>query len=179
LRPEDAPFGLVGMKRSHLVVILLCAVSLALLAAGEINRRDLVLLNASPSVPTGFYVRTDIAPSEGAFVTVRAADVAGDYARVRRFTDDGDRFIKRVAARAGVRVCAEGAIVTVGARTHVRRAHDSAGRALPTWEFCRVLQDGEMVLMGETPDSFDSRYFGIVREDAIEGVWTRLAIFPD
>jgi type IV secretory pathway protease TraF len=28
--------------------------------------------------------------------------------------------------------------------------------------------------MGETADSFDSRYFGIVREDAIEGVWKRL-----
>ncbi len=93
---------------------------------------------------------------------------------MRHFTDRGDRFIKRVAAREGVRVCAEGQSVSVGPETLTRATHDSAGRALPTWEGCRVLHAGEVFLLGETRDSFDSRYFGIVREDAIEGVWKRL-----
>lgn len=162
------------MKRTQIIVLALCAGALALLAAGELRRGDVVLFNATPSVPTGFYVRSDAAVREGAFVTVRAADVAGDYAAVRRFTDTGDRFIKRVAAREGVRVCAEGERVQVGAETLTRAMHDSAGRALPTWEGCRVLHEGEVFLLGETADSFDSRYFGIVREDAIEGVWKRL-----
>jgi len=162
------------MKRSQVIILALSAGAIALLAAGELNRRDVVLFNATPSVPTGFYARTDAPVSEAAFVTVRAANVAGDYATLRHFTDAGDRFIKRVAARAGVRVCGEGGNVTVGETIYARQSHDGAGRALPTWEGCHVLHDGEVFLMGDTPDSFDSRYFGIVREDAIEGVWRRL-----
>lgn len=162
------------MKRTEIIVLALCAGAIALLAAGEWRRGDVVLFNATPSVPTGFYVRSDAPMREGAFVTVRAADVARGYASLRHFTDDGDRFIKRIAARSGVRVCAEGERVTVGANAYVRQSRDNAGRTLPTWEGCHVLHAGEVFLMGETPDSFDSRYFGIVREDAIEGVWQRL-----
>ena len=162
------------MKRTQIIVLALGAGAIALLAAGELHRGDLVLFNATPSVPTGFYVRSDTPVRQGAFVTVRAADVASAYASLRHFTDDGDRFIKRVAARSGVRVCAGGDTVTVGENTYTRQIRDSMGRILPTWEGCQVLHDGEVVLMGDTPDSFDSRYFGIVREDAIEGVWKRL-----
>jgi len=166
--------NLPAMKRQSLIALAVCAGAVALLAASELNRRDVVLYNATPSVPAGFYVRSDALVHEGAFVTVRAADVAGAYASLRHFTDDGDRFIKRVAARAGVRVCAEGGSVAVGAFTYARQMRDSAGRTLPTWEGCHVLHDGEVFLMGDTPDSFDSRYFGVVREDAIEGVWRPL-----
>lgn len=165
---------LATMKQSLFMVVMACAGAVALLAGSEINRRDVVLYNATPSVPAGFYVRSNALVREGAFVTVRAADVARDYAAVRRFTDTGDRFIKRVAAREGVRVCAQGERVRVGAETLTRATHDSAGRTLPTWEGCHVLHEGEVFLLGETTDSFDSRYFGIVREDAIEGVWKRL-----
>jgi type IV secretory pathway protease TraF len=48
------------------------------------------------------------------------------------------------------------------------------GRVLPTWRGCRVLHDGEFFVIGDTPDSFDSRYFGVVRADQIEGVWRPL-----
>jgi conjugative transfer signal peptidase TraF len=162
------------MKRPALIALVLSAGAVALLAAAELNRRDVVLFNATPSVPPGLYVRSDTPVREGAFVTVRAADVARDYAVMRHFTDTGDRFIKRVAARAGVRVCGDGDSVSVGAETLTRATRDSAGRTLPTWEGCHVLHAGEVFLIGETPDSFDSRYFGSVREDVIEGVWRRL-----
>ncbi len=162
------------MKPSVLLIAAACVSAVVLIAAAELNRRDVVLFNATPSVPTGFYLRTETPVVKGAFVTVRAADVAGRYATLRQFTDTGDRFIKRVAAREGDRVCAEGERVSVGLETLTRATRDSAGRALPTWEGCHVLQAGEFFLMGETPDSFDSRYFGIVREGAIEGVWKRL-----
>ncbi|HWA21918.1 MAG TPA: S26 family signal peptidase [Caulobacterales bacterium] len=161
------------MKR-NVVTVALCAGAIALLAVAEARRGDVVLFNATPSVPTGFYVRAETPVRDGVFVTVRAAQVARSYASLRHFIGDGDRFIKRVGARSGVRVCAEGGTVTVGEIAYARQTHDSAGRTLPTWEGCRVLQDGEVFLMGETSDSFDSRYFGIVREDVIEGVWKRL-----
>ncbi|GAM99880.1 hypothetical protein U91I_03535 [alpha proteobacterium U9-1i] len=41
-------------------------------------------------------------------VTVRARDVALNYAATRRFTDANDRFLKRVAALDGDIVCGSG-----------------------------------------------------------------------
>ena len=51
---------------------------------------------------------------------------------------------------------------------------DSGRRVLPSWSGCRVLEENELFLVGDTPDSFDSRYFGIVTVDEIEGVWRPL-----
>jgi type IV secretory pathway protease TraF len=148
---------------------LLVAAGLAFLCAGGAD--PFVLYNGSPSAPVGFYLRTDAAPRPGAFVTVRAAAVAPAYARLRGFDDESDRFIKRIAAGAGARVCAHEDRVIVGSDTLRRVARDSAQRLLPAWSGCRTLAAGEVFLLGDTDDSFDSRYFGPVRLDLIDGVW--------
>jgi conjugative transfer signal peptidase TraF len=148
--------------------------ALGLILFSAWNERDAILLNSTPSAPIGLYVRIDAPVEPGAFVTVRARDVAPPYARLRRFDDPGDRFIKRVRASAGDNVCAAGDSVQIGEATFRRRTHDRAGRALPTWEGCRRLAANEVVLIGDGDDSFDSRYFGVVRLDQIEGVWRPL-----
>jgi len=135
------------------------------------NARDWLLYNHTPSVPPGWYVRSADEIALGALVTVRAQDVAPGYAAARHFTDAGDRFIKRIAANDGDSVCTEGDAILINGRTVAHRAtHDSQGRALPHWSGCRTLSSNEIFLMGDTPDSFDSRYFGPVSADDIEGV---------
>lgn len=155
-------------------VLAVQGVALALIAFAEAGLSDRILYNASPSVPTGFYARINEPPVHGSLVTVRASDVAPDYARVRGFADRGDRFIKRIAAVAGDRVCTDGDVVHVAAAIVHRSGHDSIGHALPRWNGCRALGQSDVFLLGETPDSFDSRYFGPVRTDQIEGVWRPL-----
>lgn len=155
-------------------LLLVCAAAITLIAAAQANARDWILYNATPSVPRGWYVRTQDRIEAGAMVTVRAGDVAPSYAASRDFADRGDRFIKRVVAIAGTRVCADAETVVVGPETFPRARYDSNGRELPTWEGCQVLEDGDVFLLGDTPDSFDSRYFGVVRENQIEGVWKPL-----
>lgn len=153
--------------------------ALAVIAAVVLTARvePVLIFNSSPSVPTGFYLRTNTPPSPGVFVTVRAAAVAPAYAHARRFADPNDRFIKRVAAAAGVTVCAHGDMVTIGSTHSLRRAaHDSVGRALPRWSGCRRLAAGEVFLLGDTADSFDSRYWGPASTSVIDGVWTPLRI---
>lgn len=145
---------------------------IALMVAGR--RDDVFLLNQSPSAPIGFYRRTHDPLARGAFVTVRARDVAFGYAHARGFTDRGDRFIKRVAATSGERVCAEGEVVRLPTRILLRLSHDASGRQLPRWTGCRVLQEDEVFLLGDGAHSFDSRYFGVVHADQIEGVWQPL-----
>ena len=151
------------------------AAAIALLGVASANARDWLIYNHTPSVPTGWYVRSSGEIARGAFVTVRAQDVAPDYAASRNFTDASDRFIKRIAANAGDRVCADGDAICINDRTVAHRAvRDSQGRMLPRWNGCRTLSGDEIFLMGETPDSFDSRYFGPVSVADIEGVWRKL-----
>lgn len=164
--------GSASLAMKHRVVLSLCAAGIALACAG--GAAPLVLHNGSPSVPVGFYVRSSGPPVRDAFVTVRASLVAPDYARARHFDDDSDHFIKRVAAGAGELVCAHGERVAVGAITLRRLSRDSANRVLPAWSQCRRLRDGEVFLLGDTDDSFDSRYFGPVNITELDGVWRPL-----
>lgn len=136
--------------------------------------RDQIVFNPSPSIPRGWYIRAGGEPTMGALVTVRARDVALGYAASRNFTRPEDRFIKRVAASLGETVCAQGDNVVVGRRHLVRLAHDRTGRALPRWNGCVTLRANEFFLLGDTTDSFDSRYFGVVSAQEIEGVWRPL-----
>lgn len=162
------------MKRRIVLGLCACAVSL-LGAMSVLHRREVVLYNHSPSIPIGFYIRSSEPLRIGAIVTVRAAEVAPEYAAVRNFTAPGDRFIKRIAATAGDSACTRGAQLTINGRTVLlRAATDSVGRPLPHWNGCRALNADEVLLLGDTSDSFDSRYFGPVRRDAIEGVWQSL-----
>ena len=163
------------MARSR-TVMLTCFTGVASLLAGLANTRDTILYNPSPSVPSGFYLRLDDTVVHGTMVTVRANDVAPDYAALRDFADAGDRFIKRVAAAGGDEVCASGDEMSInGAIVARRETRDAEGRALPTWSGCRILSADELLLLGDTPDSFDGRYWGPISRRLIEGVWRPIA----
>lgn len=117
-------------------------------------------------------MRTGTPIGPASIVTVRAIEVAPDFARRRGFTDSGDRFIKRVAVLGGAEVCATGTEIQSNGRVIAHRQEvDSEGRVLPSWEGCRVLSSDEVLLLGDTADSFDGRYWGPISRDKIEGVW--------
>ncbi|MEQ1617500.1 MAG: S26 family signal peptidase [Terricaulis sp.] len=156
--------------------MILATVGVALIAAADTHQQDLVIYNPSNSVPAGFYVRSDRPLERGALVTVRAVSVAPAYVTLRNYTDPGDRFIKRIAGVAGDEVCAEGQRLSLNGFVVARRwERDSAGRMLPTWSGCRVLAPDELLLLGDTPDSFDGRYWGPVTTRMISGVWRSIA----
>lgn len=135
---------------------------------------DIVVYNRSPSLPVGLYWRVAGPPRYGDFVTVRAIDAAPSYAAKRHFSGPRDRFIKRVAATRGQVACAEGDGIAIDGRLIARRRErDRTGAALPRWTGCRTLAAGEVLLLGDTPDSFDGRYWGPIDAEKIEGVWRR------
>lgn len=146
------------------------AIALVLPAAN-----DRLLYNHTPSMPVGLYLRIEAPIARGAFVTVRAQDVAPQAARARGFDGPRDRFIKRVAALAGDEVCAQGDLMTInGSAEIVRRARDSGGAPLDRWSGCRVLEEHEVLLLGDAEQSFDGRYWGPIHRSQIEGVWRPL-----
>ncbi|SMF81657.1 conjugative transfer signal peptidase TraF [Tistlia consotensis] len=117
--------------------------------------------NASASAPIGLYRVVSGAPERGDFVLVRLPKAIEKLAAIRGYLPAGVPLIKRIAAVAGDDVCAVNrAIIVNGEIVARQRKADRAGRSLPRWNECRALVQGEFFLLGDAPDSFDSRYFG-------------------
>lgn len=136
--------------------------------------------NASASAPVGLYRVAPRAPVvAGDMVVAWLPAEARTLAASRRYLPANVPAVKRVAAGPGARVCALGETVFVdGRRVAGRLAADRLGRPLPWWEGCHVLGPGErFLLMGESPASFDGRYFGPSRVSDIVGraalLWAR------
>ncbi|MGV9010596.1 S26 family signal peptidase [Brevundimonas sp.] len=134
----------------------------------------LFLVNESPSLPRGLYaVRRGAAPGPNAIVALpQPASVRGYLAGIGMPPDV--LLIKRVAARQGDRICRSGAVMELGSRRVRLLEKDRQGVRLPTWEGCRTLGAGEVVVLGDTATSFDSRYFGPVKEQYITGVYREI-----
>lgn len=86
----------------------------------------------------------------------------------------GDRFLKRVAAMEGDRVCSGNGRITINdAEAAQMFETDSAGITLPSWSGCITLKGGEVFLLGDDAGSFDGRYWGVTSAADIETTWRR------
>lgn len=162
------------------VTLITMFAATALIVAPAWSRPDIRLIwNASASVPIGLY---RIVPGNHVGVTDLAvvmppAKLAA-FLDERRYLPRGLPLIKRVLALGGTRVCRRGsAIIAYDGIYGQALARDTRGRPLPDWQGCRTLHDGEAFFMNwDSPDSFDSRYFGPLPVTTIVGraipVWT-------
>ena len=83
-------------------------------------------------------------------------------------------FIKPIAAGPGDRVCNDPVkgLEINGVWLAPVATSDSQGRSLPVWRSCRLLREKELFLFSNTvPNSFDSRYYGVVRVHHIVGTY--------
>lgn len=131
----------------------------------------LALVNESPSLPKGVYVRQPGGTAErNAIVAVPQPRAIQPYLSGLGIPAEV-LLIKRVAAVGGDVVCRHDGEVTTPDRVVRALTRDRRGVALPAWSGCRRLAPDELFLLGDTASSFDSRYFGPVRRDQIEGVY--------
>ena len=82
------------------------------LAAASLNTSDLVLHNPSASLEPVFYVSADLEVERGAVVTIPVGAVDLAYAEDGLVKASGARFLKRVAAIEGDRVCSGNGRIT-------------------------------------------------------------------
>ncbi len=136
--------------------------------------------NASASAPIGLYAVTPGASLQrGDMVIARTPAAVREMAARRHYIPANVPLVKRVAGVPGDRICASGNSVFVeGRRVVTRLALDTMGRPLPWWTGCRTLRNGALLLlMTETPDSFDGRYFGATEASDVIGkasaLWVR------
>lgn len=166
------------MKRPAFLSLASMLAGIALVGFSAIaHPQPRLVWNASASAPIGLYRVASGAPERGDFVLVRLPKSIEKLAATRGYLPAGVPLIKRIAAVAGDDVCAfSGAIIVNGEIVVRQRKADRAGRSLPRWNECRELVQGEFFLLGDAPDSFDSRYFGPVTSARVIGrlapIWT-------
>jgi conjugative transfer signal peptidase TraF len=140
---------------------------------GQTVGRRLIVINNSPSVPRGLYIRTRDGPAVGRVVDFRIPPSARPYVRERTGSDGDNWYIlKPVIAGPGDRVDTTGGWLLInGRRVAPIAIRDSAGVPLPVWRSDRRLGPDEFfVFSGRIPNSFDSRYYGPIRREQIESV---------
>lgn len=128
------------------------------------------LINETPSLPRGLYVRSPTRPAPGTVVAVAPPQAVRPYLAGLGAPADA-RLLKRVAAGPGETVCREGRRLTWPRGEVIALDQDRRGRRLPVWRGCRRLAADERLVLGDSAASFDSRYFGPVRLAAVEGVY--------
>jgi conjugative transfer signal peptidase TraF len=159
------------MKRPAFLPLAAMLAGIALIGFSAAARPTPQLIwNASASAPIGLYRVVSGAPERGDFILVHLPKSIEKLAAIRGYLPAGVPLIKRVAAVTGDDVCAfDGAIIVNGEIVARQRKADRAGRSLPRWNECRELVQGEFFLLGDAPDSFDSRYFGPVTSARVIG----------
>ena len=143
--------------------------------------------NTTASVPEGLYWTIKAPIATGAYVLVCPTDTRIDQmARERTYISTGpcpgnyERMIKRIGGMSGdvIAVRAEGVYVNNQLiADSAPMPHDPAGRKLPMIIGASfALGTHQLLLMGDNPLSFDSRYYGAVGEDAVisvlKPIWT-------
>lgn len=145
--------------------------ALALLAWASQAAPTPAMINETPSLPRGLYLRNPGAViRRGVIVTAAPPPEGRIYLQTLGAPDDL-RLLKRVAAVGGDTVCRTAATVQTPLRRVTARDRDRRGARLPAWRGCGPLAADQVFLLGDSADSFDSRYFGPVSRGEIRGVF--------
>lgn len=154
--------------------------SMATIVTVFVHPAPRLIWNASASVPIGLYsLRRGAPPRVGDLVAVQPPVALSVYMARRHYLPLGLPMLKHVAAQGGQRVCRIGERILVDGQLVGRAlAHDRRGRPLPVWSGCKLLANGQVLVMNaKVPDSFDGRYFGMLPTSTIAGrmtpIWTR------
>ncbi|MCC4232629.1 MULTISPECIES: S26 family signal peptidase [Sphingobium] len=130
-----------------------------------------LIWNASASEPIGLYRVVAVEqPAVGDLVAIRPPAHLARFLAERHYLPVDVPLLKQIAAGPGARICRRGSIVTVdGLQKVVARSRDRLGRALPTWQGCRIVGKRELFLLASAPDSMDGRYFGPIPASGLLG----------
>lgn len=161
-------------------VLAFTTVSVAVVAlTASVKFPTMLIWNASASVPLGLYaVRPASVLHVGELVVVTPPEPLASFLADRGYLPPGVLLLKHILALPRQTVCRIGDSISID-DLPVGRAlgRDRRGRALPVWQGCRAIRDGEVFLMNRRPaDSLDGRYFGPLPATAVTGradpLWT-------
>jgi conjugative transfer signal peptidase TraF len=151
---------------------LIAVAVLGVLSICFANRQ--IVINTSPSVTPGLYIRSNAAPANGQLVEFRIPTSVRSYIQSRTGHNGHDWYIlKPVVAGPGDRVDTTGGDLQINGRlvAPMPPMRDGFGSVLPRWTQNRVLgRDEYFVFSDRISNSFDSRCYGPVTRREIESV---------
>lgn len=170
---EGRHIASLGARRRRILMRL--AVSLVSIAIiPELCTHRVLVINTSPSVAPGLYLRSSEPPAVGTLVDFRIPAAARPYVYRCSGNSGEDWYIlKPVAAGPGDRINTMGQWLIINDKriAPMPPPTDNVGRSLPVWRDCRSLRNDEFfVFSNRIPNSFDSRCYGPVRRDQISAV---------
>jgi type IV secretory pathway protease TraF len=135
---------------------------------GRAGLPPLLLLNPSPSLPLGLYAYAGPVPAARGDVVMWAHPPGYAYL--------GGRVLKRVTGVAGDAYCWDPELRTQRLNgTPMPPPLPAAVEAgLRPWTGCQRLAPGQVVGYGDSPGSWDSRFFGVVAESDLAGVYVHV-----
>lgn len=156
-------------------IVTVIAAGLGLLAC-QVAVAPKFYLNASPSAPRGVYILSSETRYErGDLVIAALPPGAASLAAWRGYLAAGIPVLKRVSGLRADSVCRDGLLIRVNGRiAATAKLADAMGRSLPVWKGCRRLGEDDVFLLGDHLDSFDGRYFGLLKRRHIIGKATQL-----
>lgn len=160
--------------RRHPILSAALALTTVIAVASAFFANRQVVINTSPSVQPGIYIRSSAAPNVGAIVDFEIPAAAQPYIRARSgYSGESWYILKPIVAGPGDQVDTLGGWLIVNEKriAPMPPREDSAGRPLPTWRGCRRLAEDEFfVFSARIPNSFDSRCYGPIPRREIMAV---------
>ena len=148
-----------------------CA-AIYLAVAGQWTITPRLIYNPSASAPRGWYwVSPARALKVNDYVLVNLPAGAKHLAAERHYLPETVPLLKRIGAVSDQFVCVRGRYLWIdGELAATALTHDGWGRELIGWNDCRVLESDEILLLSRANSaSFDSRYFGPIRQSQVIG----------
>jgi len=160
--------------RSRRILLRFGAVLISLVIISGLGRHRVLVINTSPSVAPGLYLRSSDEPTVGKLVDFCIPPAARDYVRGRTGNSGENWYIlKPVVAAPGDRVDTTSEWLVINGRriAPMPPRTDGNGRPLPVWRESRLLTSDEFFVFSDRiPNSFDSRCYGPIRRQQIETV---------
>lgn len=141
--------------------------------------RSVIVYNATDSLPHGLYLVVQKPVYErGDLVVFPVPESVKGLVRQRRWLPDGAFLIKPIAGENGdILNTKTGRCLVNGVDFGPVETVDRTGQPLPAFSINRRLENGEIAVVNPIPQSFDSRYFGPIKERQIIGealpIWTQ------
>jgi conjugative transfer signal peptidase TraF len=170
-------FNAVGRRpQPRVLAIGIAAIAVGTCSVALNTKSPMVLWNRSASEPEGLYLRTARPPRTGALAAFHAPGAAFPYADRRLTFLHTVPILKALAAGPGDLVCTRSDVLTIDGRPRAPIVEaDPYGASLPHWRACRRLRGGEWFAFSDrVPNSFDSRYYGPIRNGEILAIYRPL-----
>jgi conjugative transfer signal peptidase TraF len=164
---------LLALRRHPILSAGLTLTAVLAIASAFYADRQIVI-NTSPSVQPGIYIRSSATPKVGAIVDFEIPAAAQPYIHARSGYSGGNWYIlKPIIAGPGDQIDTLGEWLVVNGKriAPMPPREDSAHRPLPIWRACRRLADDEFFVFSDRiPNSFDSRCYGPITRNEIASV---------